>query len=262
MSGICPCRDLVADAFELTWQFVVDRGHRFDNLAGAVRKELRFRLVELDRRARRDRGAPVKPRAVRDNRHGRALPDDLHREVLVMLVDEAGFQGPLRGEAGLLRRLADRCTDRFGGDPASHAAVLPQVLRTVERVCRTGPRVNVGTVTAPELVTWWEAYVERPLGRRADPDDLTGDPALDKAEEIALREFDPIADLGDEAVVPLLVTDVWSKPESDRDEALRDLIRRLAHQGVLPRRRAEVLLADGESRNQALVRLAELAGTS
>ncbi|SFW92108.1 hypothetical protein [Amycolatopsis australiensis] len=254
LSGGCPCRDLVADAFEVVWAFVADRGHRFDNLAGAVRTDLRFRLVELDRRARRDRGAPVKPQTVRDNRYGRALPDEFHREVFVMLADEAGARGPLRGEAGLLGRLADRCADKFGGHAATHAARLPQVLRTVERVCRTGPRVNVGTVSAPELVTWWEAYVERPLGRRPDPDSPTGEePEI--LDHDTSREFDRIAALTDDAVLALLLTEVWPAPGTDRDDALCEVIRVFARRGLLPHRRALELLADDDGRQDVLERL-------
>ncbi|WP_273942046.1 hypothetical protein [Kutzneria chonburiensis] len=169
--GNCPCRDLVADAFEVALAYLTDHGDEFANPAGAVRTHLKYRLIDLDRHARVERGAPARPEVVATNRYGRMLPDDFHRAVLVMLVDEAGSSGPLRGAQGLLQRLAYRCAGKFDGEPADYLHRLPEVLAVIETICRTGPRVNIGTADEPELVTWWDARIDRPLGRRADPAD-------------------------------------------------------------------------------------------
>ncbi|MEU5692283.1 hypothetical protein [Actinosynnema sp. NPDC020468] len=271
--GQCPCRDLVADAVEVALAFLTDRGGSLTNPPGAVRHHLRFRLVDLHRRARGDLGAQVKPETVAGNRYGRALPDEFHRALYVMLADEAGVRGPIRGQEGLLRRLADRGAARS----EDQRRRLPAALRLIERTCRTGPRVNVGTRTHPELVSWWEAYIDRPLGRRADPADhpLLGvpdgpdrvreirDPAAELAFDLVLRSAADRGGRADEseedAVVRALRDSVCPVAEHAADAALRDVITRLGEQELLPAERVRVLLADPDHRREIVARVRALA---
>lgn len=246
--GTCPCRDLVADAFQVVVGYLTDHAGTLVNPGGAVRKHLRYRLTDLDRHDRAERGAPARPETVAANRHGRALPDDFHRAVLVMLVDEAGCHGPLRGHEGLLRKLADRCAGRFGGTADDYRHRLPAVLRLIERTCRQGPRVNVGTDEHRELVTWWEAYVDRPLGRRADPADLPVGVPSDHAEiplpdVAAAWAFDLVGDT-DQIVLDTLTDAVATASGGAADIALREAIADLGFAGVLPEARTRVLLED------------------
>lgn len=249
LSGRCPCRDLVADAFVIAVEFLTTHEHSLRNPPGAVRTHLRYRLADLTRRARGERGAQVKPETVAANRYGRALPDDVHRAVFVMLADEAGAAGPLLGEEGLLDRLAARCAASFGGTPGEHRALLPAVLARIEEVCRSGPRVNVGTPAEPELVTWWDAYVDRPLGRRPHPADVAVD---DQHAGIAAPDLVPDPD--DEVLAEVALV----SGRSDERAALASAITRLRDRGLLSQARARLLLTDGPQQDLVLRHLRDL----
>jgi hypothetical protein len=252
--GNCPCRDLVADAFEVALAYLTDHGDEFVNPAGAVRTHLKYRLIDLDRHARVERGAPARPEVVATNRYGRMLPDDFHRAVLVMLVDEAGSSGPLRGVHGLLQRLAYRCAVKFDGEPADYLHRLPEAFAVIETICRTGPRVNVGTAAEPELVTWWDARIDRPLGRRADPTDHVID------EDRWLCVAVPSADqaVQDDLVLDELLRAVGPEPSHRRDLALRAAIHRLQESGLLSDARGRELLDDDRLRGLVLERIRDL----
>ncbi|WP_439657467.1 hypothetical protein ACSHWB_34445 [Lentzea sp. HUAS TT2] len=250
LSGHCPCRDLVADAYVLVVEFLTTHAGSLHNPPGAIRTHLRYRLADLARRARGDRGAQVKPETVSANRYGRALPDDFHREVFVMLADEAGYSTPMLGKEGLLDRLAARCGASFAGTPEEHRALLPSVLSRIEEACRSGPRVNVGTATEPELVTWWEAYVDRPLGRRPNPADVAVE---DQHTGIAAPDL--VTDPDDELLTSLLKT---VPGRSDERAALTSAITRLRDHGLLPHTRAQLLLTDGQQQDLVLRQLRDL----
>jgi hypothetical protein len=245
LSGHCPCRDLVADAFAVVVEFLTDRSRTLRNPAGAIRTHLRFRLADLTRSARKDRGAQVKPDTVENNRYGRALPDDFHRAVLVMLVDEAGCHGPLRCQEGLLRRLADRCATRFGGEPDNHRHQLAAALPVIEQVCRSGPKVNVGTTAEPEMVTWWDAYIDQPLGRRENPADVAVE---DRHTDVAAPEL--CADT-DDVVLTELVAAVEAA-DGDEHGALVAAVVSLREGGLIPHLRARLLLTDSRHRELVL----------
>jgi hypothetical protein len=265
LTGECPCRDLVADAIEIVLSFLTDHGGALTNPPGAVRKHLRYRMIDLHRHARCELGAQAKPETVAENRYGRALPDDFHRALYVMVVDEAGIRGPLRGRAGLLRRLADRCGKDFGGEARRR---LPAALRLIERTCQSGPRVNVGTRTEPELVTWWEAYIERPLGRRFDPASV-GDTPTDVADPTAPHAFDHVLsavaaglDVNGESAEDIVARTVRTTVESahDEDVELQRTVTALGERDLLPRARVRSLLADTRQREQVITCVHRMRG--
>ncbi|WP_447007196.1 hypothetical protein ACRAKI_12300 [Saccharothrix isguenensis] len=243
LSGTCPCRDLVSDAVELALRYLTDHAGDLHNPPGAVRRHLRFRLSDEMRRARAERGALSRPEAAAVNRYGKALPDDFHRTVLVILADEAGCDGPLRGESGLLRRLGDRCADQLGGTPDDYRHRLPDAIRLVERTCRGGSLVDVGGDDRREMVSWWEAHIDRPLGRRANPADLRVAASATDAPAIQIPDHDS-AESPDEAVLDALLIAVATADRDDEEAALRETIEELARSGVLPPVRAGLLLND------------------
>ncbi len=267
LSGECVCRDLVADVLHLVSAFLAEHGADRVNLAGAVRSHVRKRVVDVFRAYRADRGAQVKPRQVRRNRFGRALPDEEHRAVLGHLADEAGYSAPLPGQGYLLRRLAERCAAEFGRPVPYYLERLPGILRTVKHVCSAGSRVNVGTRAAPEYVSWYDAYIERPLGRR--PDSATrplaeeGSPwgADQVPDPRAARAFDAVDDAVDHtdaAVVELVVGEVAAVPREDQVRTVRATVRALADRGLLPGDRAASLLADPARLDDVLCRTREV----
>ncbi|TCO52910.1 hypothetical protein [Actinocrispum wychmicini] len=256
LSGECVCRDLVLDVLYVVWMFLTEHGADRANLAGAVRYHVRKRVIDVFRSYRADRGAPVKPKQVRNNRYGRALPDDEHRAVLGHLADEAGYSAPLPGQGYLLRRLAERCVAEFGQSVPYYLERLPSIIQTVKRVCGGGKRVNVGTRTVPEYVSWYDAYIDRPLGRRPDSttrslsDEDAFPQGADQVEDPdAARAFDAVeradqVEDPDAVVVDMVVGGLAGAPPDDQARALRGTVRALADRGLLPERRAVSLLAD------------------
>lgn len=170
--GHCPCRDLLMDVLVEADRFLFMT--RPANPAGAVRAHIRVRAIkDWIREGRVARGAQARADRIRTSKVGRLLPDEFHRAVLEHLVDEAGMPGPLEHQGQLVRRLADRLGEEFGPrHPAeSHRGLVPAVvaaLPLLEEVCRKMRRIR----RDGELITWWECYVQRPLGRRARHGDL------------------------------------------------------------------------------------------
>lgn len=278
LTGSCECREVFVDALLIAEEFL-SRRNQLENPLGAVRFHVRMRLPDLHRRHRTSRGAQARPKTVNDNRYGRALPDDFHRTVFVQIVDEAGISAPMDGDDHLLRSLANRCATELGGDAADYLARIPAALSTVEHTCRMGARVNVGTRTHPDLVTWWEAYVERPLGRRPRTDiELSvnsGDrsvPAIDIGDRSAYAAFDRLLDslaLADlippqcrdesELLLVEVLTEAVRRASHDRQEAaLRQAIAVLADRGFIADRPAEALLGDQNQIRAALTCVREI----
>ncbi|NUT90991.1 MAG: hypothetical protein HOY78_03065 [Saccharothrix sp.] len=262
LSGDCVCRDLVADVLHIVSVFLTEHGTDRTNLAGAVRSHVRKRVIDVFRSYRADRGAQVKPKQVRQNRFGRALPDEEHRAVLGHLADEAGYSAPLPGHGYLLRRLAERCAAEFGGPVPYYLERMPTMVRTVKRVCSAGTRVNVGTRTSPEYVTWYDAYIERPLGRRPDTRVLSDDAAWSTvADPDATRAFDAVTDTDvdpDTAVVATVVDRVAAVAPADQPRTVRTAVRALAERGLLPPDRAAALLADPDRLDDVLSKAREV----
>lgn len=257
--GDCPCRDYVADMVDIAWTFLAAHGEELLNPAGAVRAHVRRRRSEPLRRRRVERGAQAKPAVVRANRYGRALPDELHRAVLESLVDEAGSAAPLDGEAQLHRRIAERCALEFGGAPAAHLAALPEVLRVIEKTCGEGPRVNAGDRTHPELVSWWEAYVQRPLGRRPRRFDVRYPDAIDTVEALTHRDSGRFGmSEVDTVIVTRVTTAVAHVPSPGHRAALAAAIRTLAEDSFIPEHLARALQADPARLDVVLARVREV----
>jgi hypothetical protein len=165
--GSCPCRDLLADLIVEADRFLAVR--RPHNPAGAVRAHLRIRAIkDWIREGRVARGAQARTDRVRTSEVGRRLPDDFHRAVLECLVDEAGVPAPLEHEAQLVGRIATRLSAEVDGSRDQLPQAVRAALGRVEAACRAGRRVQ----RDGELITWWECYVERPLGRRSRRSDL------------------------------------------------------------------------------------------
>ena len=247
VSGECVCRDLVLDVLCLVAVFLTEHGEQCHNVVGAVRFYVRKRVIDVLRGYRASKGAQVKPKQVRHNRFGRALPDEEHRAVLGHLADEAGYTAPLPGQDYLLRRLAERCVAEFGNSVPYYLERMPAIIRTVKSVCSAGNQVNVGTRTATEYVSWYDAYIERPLGRRPEalahplPDDVT---------------FKESTDPDNDATIVGAVT---TAPAADQLPSLRAAVHALADQGLIARREAESLLTDRARLGDVLANAREVA---
>ncbi|GGM89306.1 hypothetical protein GCM10011609_27720 [Lentzea pudingi] len=253
LTGECVCRDLVVDVLQIVCDFLTEHGADRTNLIGAVRSHVRKRVVDVFRGYRAHQGAQVKPKTVRHNRFGRALPDEEHRAVLGHLADEAGYSSPLPGQAYLLRRLAERCAKEFDQPIPYYLERLPAILRTVKSVCSGGHRVNVGTRTSPEYVSWYDAYIDRPLGRRPDAhtQPLEDDSAWTSGDHENAHSSDAV-------VVDVIATAVASAPSGAQPQALRTAVVQLADRGLVPRHQAASLLADQLRFDGALAEVREV----
>ncbi|GAA3039909.1 hypothetical protein [Actinokineospora globicatena] len=267
LSGDCVCRDLVVDVLHVATTFLTEHGATITNPPGAVRVHVRKRVHDVLRSYRCARGAQAKPKQVRSNRYGRALPDEEHRAVLGHLVDEAGYSAPLPGGGYLVRRLAERCAAEFGKPVPYYLERVPAMMSTIRRVCDTGARVNVGTRTAPEYVTWYDAYIDRPLGRRPDTavtslsddgaarwgHDQVADPNAQSAfTAVEVRDADPDPD---SVVVDTVVRRMSEVSPSAWEAGLRSTLLGLADGGLLPRQRAESLLSDPDGMDDLMSRV-------
>lgn len=249
VSGDCVCRDLVLDVLCLVAVFLTEHGTQCHNVVGAVRFHVRKRVIDVMRGYRASKGAQVKPKQVRQNRFGRALPDEEHRAVLGHLADEAGYTAPLPGQSYLLRRLAERCVAEFGNSVPYYLERMPAIIHTVRTVCSAGNQVNVGSRTDPEYVSWYDAYIERPLGRR--PEALVH-PLSDEVTDV-----EPVNT--DAAIVGQIVDAVTTAPSSDQLTSLRAAVHALADQGLIARREAEALLSDRARLDDVLASAREVA---
>lgn len=253
------CRDFFADLLVDVAGFVATAGE-LRKPAAAVAHHVRQRGIgNWIRECRHERGAQVRTDRIRASWHGQLLPDDYHCAVLEYLADEAGSLAPLDSDEQLLCRLTQLAAAEFGGEPADHCAPVAAAMATVERVCRTGRRKIVNDV----LVTWWEAYIEIPLGRRprtnqhpADGQDrgegmpwsTAPDVAADWTLDDALTERaygpggvdDKIA-----AILGQLPADCLGNAERAEQWVLDSVIG-LADEGLLPAAVAQRLLADPE----------------
>lgn len=165
VGGECPCRDFVLDMIVEADRFLVRHAPSgLRNPPGAVRAHVRKRGQEWTRRRRAEAGAQARTDRLEVSEQGRRLPDAYHRALLRNLADEAGSLAVLCDESGLVRRLATLAANQFGGDVADHLVRVAAALPLVEESCRTGRRVPAWDGSDP--VTWWERYIEEPLGRR------------------------------------------------------------------------------------------------
>lgn len=267
LSGDCVCRDLLADVLHVVTTYLTEHGATISNPPGAARIHVRKRVHDVLRSYRCARGAQAKPKQARGNRYGRAMPDEEHRAVFGHLVDEAGYSAPLPGGGYLVRRLAERCATEFDKPVSYYLERLPAMLSTIQRVCRAGARVNVGTKAAPEYVTWYDAYIDRPLGRRPDTAitslsddnaslwgrDHVADPSAQSAfAAVETAGFDPDPD---SAVVDTVVNLLAESSPAAWAGVLRSTLLGLADRGFLSRRRAETLLSDPHGMDDVMSRV-------
>lgn len=256
LDGDCPCRDFLVDMLVECHRHLVHRSGDLRNPMGAVRVHLRLRAApDWIRRRRTEMGAQVRTDRIRSGARARGLPDDFHRALLEYLVDEAGSMAPLDNQDALLRRLATRCCDEFGGAPAHYLDQVAAGVEVIERHCRSGPRVNAGTAEHPEHVTWWERYVERPLGRRPrrtdrpipaveeQPGAEAGPSAATGVEPFAPGPAGSSADDSDAVVLAVLAAALRRHPDAPA-AALRAGLGDLVGHGLLTEGSAAALLAD------------------
>lgn len=260
IDGDCACRDFLVDMLVEAHLLLARNLRQLRNPPGAVRTHLRTRAThDWIRRRRIQIGAQARCDRIRRGARARGLPDEFHRALLEYLCDEAGSPAPLEDQESLVRRLSVRCAAEFGGEAPDYRDRVLAGLLVVERQCRTGPRVNDATDDRTEFVTWWERYIERPLGRRpprsvaALPDDLLTVVALDPAAE-GRRE---IAE-SDDLIVGHLVAAArrhLDAPASALREGLADLVSR----GLVADRVAHSVLGDGQRMAVAIRELSALA---
>jgi hypothetical protein len=166
ISGDCECAALLADVLDGALRYLdLRRAHVLDP-AAAARRHVRVRQHDYIRVRRAQRGAQVRTDRLENGVFGRQLTTQEQRWLLRDIADEAGSSAPLDGDAALLSRLAVLRARRSGEDAATILPLVTSDFEVVRKTCSQGRRVNVGDTTYPEFVTWWEAYVERPLGRR------------------------------------------------------------------------------------------------
>lgn len=251
LDGDCACRDFLVDMIVEGHQLLVERADQLRNPLGAVRVHVRTRAAgDWIRRRRTEMGAQARVDRIRTAARARSLPDDFHRALLEYLVDEAGSMAPLEDQDALVRRLAVRCAAEFGGRPEQYRTRVVEGVAVIERHCRSGPRVNAGTAAEPEHVTWWERYIERPLGRRPRRTDRTipaapGEYGLEtdlRAAQDVERVVNDLTEV-DATVVAILVAALGRQPDAPA-AALRAGISDLVARGLLPERSAAELLSD------------------
>lgn len=265
LGGDCLCRDVLADALAEADRYLA--GRSVANPPGAIRVHLRTRVLhEWIRAARVAQGAQARTDRIRGSELGGHLPDELHRAVLEFLVDEAGSPAPLEGDDQLVHRLAGRVAEEFGGTPGEHLAAVAAAVARVEAVCRSGRRVR----DDGELVTWWERFVQRPLGRRSRHSDLSVDtrpgtpdePALDvacPAAEVTLDEMLDRTAYGHGGLDGAVIATVLARADGpDAPQAIVAVIATLAARDVLAPAAARGFAADPDRIRAAIDAVAVL----
>lgn len=253
VDGDCPCRDFLVDMIVAGQRFVDACSGGLRNPAGAVRAHIRTRAAgDWIRRRRLDRGAQARTDRLRNGARARGLPSDFHRALLEFAADEAGSPAPLHGEHHLHLRIAVRCAAEFGGSPADHLDRVAAGLPVVARHCRSEPLVNAGTAAEPEQVTWWERYVERPLGRRPSRTE-----PLDAADPPDPRRAGVPSDV-DDVALHLLAVAASGRP-GDPAGALGAGLGELVRAELLPAPAAAALLSDPARVTTAAAELSALA---
>jgi hypothetical protein len=277
--GECPCRDYLIDLLVEADQFLVDAGDGLMNPPGAIRTHLRMRATgDWTRRRRTEMGAQARTDRIRNSVRGESLPDEFHRALFEFLVGEAGSLAPLEDDVQLHHRLCELVAGEFGGSPQQYRSRVGQGLHMIEAVCRQGRRVPAGPGCNGEMITWWERYIERPLGRRPrlgvepliEPTSETGQlHGLQIACPIAETEFeralnaatgltDSAGDLDPDSVMLValrgaFVTALDQTPNPV--EALRIATAELVRHDMLPEHVAERFIADTSQVQEALRQL-------
>lgn len=279
VSGECVCRDYLVDLLVEADQFLAGSGDGLVNPPGAVRAHLRMRGAgDWTRRRRTEMGAQARTDRIRSSARARGLPDEFHRALFEFVVAEAGSLAPLEDDAQLHRRLCELIAGEFGGSPEQYRARVARGLGVIEAVCRQGRRVPAGPGRTEEMITWWERYVEHPLGRRprfgveslSDPAPETNQPCGPQiACPVAEAEFeqvldaaaglpDPAGDSDLDTVLPAVLRAAFVAAlnrTADPVAALRIATAELVRRGALPEHVAEHFVVDTSRVQEALRQL-------
>lgn len=230
VSGGCPCVDEYLDALVEVCRFLQCQDLAdVRNVYALARAHLRLRVVkDLNRRRRAGRTQQRTDR-LEHGAIGRALATPEQRALLRHLVEEAGSDSPLDSDTQLVRRLARRRGDEFGGSADDHSDGVGRDLPVVRQAAITHGRRQRDS--AGVLVSWWERYVETGLGRRerlstvpitmAIPEgEQPGSPVLDLADPRAGEPFDAV-------LQTRAISEVTGKPAARADPELA-VVRMLA----------------------------------
>jgi hypothetical protein len=232
VSGGCPCVDEYVDALVEVWRYLGNQDPDVVRSFGAVaRTHCRTRVVPDLHRDRRARRTQARTDRLADSTIGRALATEQQRALLRHLVDEAGSAAPLADDAQLVRRLADLRSHEFGGAAEDHVASVVRdmpIVRAAATAFGRRHRDDNGI-----LVSWWEFYVERGLGLRAQLS--TWD---DQVIEVASADPDD----ADDIVVLTLTTAV--RGSRSPSKSIGTALKTLAARGVLDGRMVETLVED------------------
>jgi hypothetical protein len=257
---------MLVDVLLAAHQFLVARGTTIRYPEGAVRRHIASRQHDYPRQQRGERGAQVRTDRLLTSARAGQLETDEQRQLLKEIADEAGSEAPLENEAQLEVRLAVLRARRLKVDPDSVLADVRRDLAIVKAHYSSGRLVNVGTVDQPDLVSWWEAYIERPLGRRHRMSDIpvsTVPTCLDEGAQTGVQLPCPSGEVGYQQIVDHLSADpddtvllalrltAQSDPRGDRDSQLEITLRRLAQEGRILSGVVESFLADPSRRVDA-----------
>lgn len=284
LSGECPCRPLLVEVFVSAHLYLKARGNTLRRPEAAARRHVASRQHDFTRQRRGDMGAQVRTDRLLASRRARQLETDEQRLLLRDIAEEAGSEAPLEDDAQLERRLATLRGRRCGIDPESLLADVRRDLILVRRHYSSGPSVNVGTRAHPELVSWWDAYIEGPLGRRPRSSDLAattgagwvdGEPpaGLDLPCAATEASFQRVLDQRAEPypskpagarnpVVDALRRSARADPLGDRSRQFELILRDLASAGSVLSETVETFLADPTRRLAAVDALDEVLATS
>lgn len=232
IEGECPCRDFLVDMLVESDQFLARNESMLTNPPGAVRSHIRMRAAgDWTRRRRTTMGAQARIDRIRNSARARRLGDDLARAIMEFLADEAGSLAPLEGDDALARRLAERVADEFGGTVAARLGDVRAALPLVEEVCRCGPTSDPGDGCQ---LTWWERYIEHPLGRRARRGDVELDrlPSWESEPAYAVPAYDAVVEPHDDQEAAVLVA-LLDPPSRHAAASVRAAVLDLADRGVL-----------------------------
>ncbi len=248
ITGECLCRDFLQDMLTEADRFLVHHADPVLNPPGAVRKHVRTRAYDWFRQMRAERGTQVRTDRIRDGAIAALLPDPHHRALLEFVVQEAGSLAPLGNEAELHRRLAGLIAAEFGGTVEENLRRVVEGLPRIEAAARSVRRVRAAP-GSDELVTWWERYVERPLGRRQRLDSVPWEPA-DSDLWPRLVEPDPGG-----AAVGILLEIGARRADAPRVLALREAVDRMVCSELLPEADARRFLGNPRRVREAVALL-------
>ena len=284
ISGECACAHYLMDMLAEADRFLAAYGRTLRNPPGAVRQHLRTRAADWTRRRRTEMGAQARTDRIRSTVRARSLPDDFHRALLEYLVGEAGSLAPLEDDAQLHRRLCELAAAEFDGVAADYRDRVTEAMRVVELVCRSGRLVPEGPGQTGRI-TWWERYVDRPLGRRrrlGDESLSAGPPAgggLDRTQiacPSAEREFDRLLGTGgpvdvdvdpDRDVLVLTVVldaavEALARPDADLARAVESATADLVRRRALPSGVAAGFVADRHRVQEAIQQILVITKTA